>query len=114
MTVRKAGMPVRCDECAQKAHQGDEFRAYRWTSKEDDNTVPAGWLCPDCDDGRADGLSEREYDDRGNPVPRPEDKCTCCGRRRDQVEALSVEIFAPFDEGEHICKRCSDQGRGMK
>lgn len=112
MIQRQAGMPVRCDVCGRKAHQGDEFRAYRW--EKGDTTVPAGWLCPECDDGRAVGVVERDYDERGNPVPRPEDKCTSCGRRRDQVEELFVEILTPFGEVEHICKHCRKQGRGMK
>ena len=48
-----AEITVGCDKCGRKPREGEEFRPCRWTTKEDDTTVAVGWLCPDCDDGRA-------------------------------------------------------------
>lgn len=57
----------------------------------------------------------REYDEHGNPIPRPRDECEVCGvRREDRPEGFAPEILPPFEGAEYLCKRCREAGRGMK
>ena len=58
---------------------------------------------------------KREYDERGNPIPTPLDKCDFCGARRfERPEGFCPEIMTPFGEAEYLCRRCRENGRGMK
>lgn len=68
------------------------------------------------DDAQDDAAeSTREYDEYGNPIPKPDDKCDFCGVFRvERPEGFAPEIMTPFGEVEYLCQTCREQGRGMK
>ncbi|MFW6382418.1 MAG: hypothetical protein ACOCZD_00075 [Haloferacaceae archaeon] len=55
-----------------------------------------------------------DYDERGNPLPKPSDECEVCGRSRTDAEELYIEVLEPYGEVEYLCGDCESAGRGLK